>query len=104
MKAENLHAILASEGYTDIVDKGGSLCALGTFTFTTGLMVQLSPDGYGRRYCYEHADDARAALLAWGGMGHPSGPWIKCKGAGIDLLNPNWVQAKETRARARSEP
>ena len=34
------------------------------------------------------AKDALRALLDWDGLGHPAGPWIKCKGAGIDLLNP----------------
>ena len=29
------------------------------------------------------------ALALWDGQGHPSGPWIKCKGAGVDLLNPS---------------
>lgn len=43
---------------------------------------------YAGRYCYEHAHEARAALVAWDGVGHPPGPWIKCKGYGIDLLNP----------------
>ena len=31
---------------------------------------------------------ALRALRDWAGQGHPSGPWIKCKGAGVDLLNP----------------
>lgn len=85
----SLDTILACEGYTDLVEKNGSLCALHMFVYTTGLVVGLDACGYGRRYCYEHADDARAALQAWDGLNHPSGPWIKCKGAGIDLLNPN---------------
>ena len=33
-----------------------------------------------------------AALAAWDGEEHPGGPWIKCKGAGIDLLNPSFVE------------
>ncbi|UUZ66578.1 hypothetical protein LP417_34180 (plasmid) [Polaromonas sp. P1-6] len=48
----------------------------------------LNESGYERRYCYEYEVDARAALKAWDGVEHPSGPWIKCKGAGFDLLNP----------------
>jgi hypothetical protein len=27
-------------------------------------------------------------LNIWDGADHPSGPWIKLKGLGIDLLNP----------------
>ncbi len=66
----------------------GVLCALNRFNFTTGLVVGLHADHYERRYCYEHQHDAHEALQAWDGRGHPGGPWIKCKGAGIDLLNP----------------
>lgn len=69
----------------------GSWCALFPYLFTTGLMVGLvdGDNHYHRRYCYEHHQDAARALLEWDGVGHPSGPWIKCKGSGIDLLNPN---------------
>jgi hypothetical protein len=81
-------AFLASQGYTDVREAGPSICALQRFNFTTGLVVGLGAEGYERRYCYEHEADARDALLAWDGSGHPSGPWIKCKGAGMDLLNP----------------
>ncbi|MBB3180956.1 hypothetical protein FHW64_005395 [Variovorax sp. Sphag1AA] len=66
----------------------GEVCAIKKFNFTTAVVVGLHAQGYERRYCYEHAADARAALAAWDGRGHPGGPWIKCKGAGIDLLNP----------------
>ncbi len=75
-------------GYSDIQLVGGQVCALRGFNFTTGLLVHLTEWGYDRRYCYELREDARAALLTWDGRGHPTGPWIKCKGAGIDLLNP----------------
>lgn len=52
------------------------------------IVVGPDPMGYSRRYCYEHATEAKAALAAWNGRDHPGGPWIKCKGAGLDLLNP----------------
>ena len=81
-------AFLLANGYRDIRAVNGVLCAVHRFNFTTGLVVGLSLDGYRLRYCYEHAEDARAALLAWDGADHPPGSWIKCKGAGIDLLNP----------------
>ncbi|MBU7572548.1 MAG: hypothetical protein KAF64_04270 [Hydrogenophaga sp.] len=60
------------------------------FNYTTAVVVGLDDVGYQRRYCYEHRADAQAALSAWDGREHPSGPWIKCKGAGIDLLNPDF--------------
>ncbi|MCY1224458.1 hypothetical protein D9M72_366160 [compost metagenome] len=66
------------------------MCAVKQFNYTTAVVVGLDDVGYQRRYCYEHRADAQAALAAWDGCEHPSGPWIKCKGAGIDLLNPDF--------------
>lgn len=86
-----LEAFLASQGYVQLRVIGTAVCGLHRFSFTTGLVVGLNFEGYERRYCYEHAADALAALAAWDGYGHPGGPWIKCKGAGIDLLNPSFV-------------
>lgn len=63
-------------------------CALLRLNFTIGLVVGIDSFGHSVRYCFEHAADAAAALAAWDGEGHPPGPWIKAKGAGIDLLNP----------------
>ncbi|WP_285412941.1 hypothetical protein [Variovorax sp. efr-133-TYG-130] len=60
------------------------------FNYTTAVVVGIDDLGYQRRYCYEHRADAQAALAAWNGCEHPSEPWIKCKGAGIDLLNPDF--------------
>lgn len=82
---------LADNGYTHFKEMpDGSLCALLQFTFTWGLMVGLTEFGYARRYCFEHFQDAYAALQSWDGQGHPGGNWIKCKGLGVDMLNPNF--------------
>lgn len=66
------------------------LCAVKRYNFTYGLVVDLQPLGHGRRDCYEHLSEALSALADWDGRNHPSGPWIKCKGASIDLLNPDF--------------
>lgn len=58
--------------------------------YTTGLFCELDAVGYSHRYCYEHYAEAFSALNAWDGEGHPPGPWIKRKGLGGDLLNPEW--------------
>lgn len=80
---------LLAMGYSDLKKLPcGALAGLLQFNFTHGLLVGLDTEGYERRYCFEHESDARKALEAWNGLGHPSGPWIKCKGAGLDLLNP----------------
>ena len=85
-----LTPMLLAAGCSDLRTLGQEVCGLKRFNFTTALVVGLDAAGYQRRYCYEHSADARAALLRWNGEGHPDGPWIKCKGAGIDLLNPAW--------------
>jgi len=79
---------LTAQGYSGICERNGLLCAIHRFTYTTAIVVGLDPAGYQRRYCFEHEEDARRALATWDGEGHPDGEWIKCKGAGIDLLNP----------------
>jgi hypothetical protein len=82
--------VLSASGYTDVRALNGKVCAVKQFNYTTAVVVGLDPIGYQRRYCYEHRADAQAALAAWNGEKHPSGPWIKCKGSGIDLLNPDF--------------
>ncbi|KWT97712.1 MULTISPECIES: hypothetical protein [unclassified Variovorax] len=82
--------MLAQNGYTHVRRIGEKYLGLLRFNFTIGLVVGLDWAGHERRYCYELAEDAIAALDAWDGQGHPGGPWIKCKGAGIDLLNPSF--------------
>lgn len=86
----DLHVLraLQTQGFSDIVMKRGETCAVKNFAFTTGLVVGVDLIGYRLRYCYEHAHEARDALKTWSGEGHPGGSWIKCKGAGIELLNP----------------
>lgn len=84
-----LRQVLEAQGYRELRWLGsGELAGLYRFNFTWGLVVGLDPIGYRLRYCFEHLADARAALRTWNGLGHPTGPWIKCKGAGVDLLNP----------------
>lgn len=86
----DLISMLLAAGYSDLRTLGREVCGIKRFDFTTAVVVGLDASGYQRRYCYEHDAVARAALLLWDGEGHPDGPWIKCKGAGIDLLNPAW--------------
>jgi hypothetical protein len=83
-----LAAFLHAEGSRLIRVVQGQTCALQRFNFTIGPVVGLSLEGYERRHCFETVEGARTALLGWEGTSHPAGPWIKCKGNGIDLLNP----------------
>ncbi len=72
---------------------GGKTCRLNQYLFTCSIQVGVDGLGHERRYCYEHEQDARMAMAAWDGQGHPPGPWIKCKSASQELLNPAWVLA-----------
>jgi hypothetical protein len=84
-----LTATLEAQGYAYLRELGDAgICGIKRFNYTWGLVVGIDPIGHGRRYCYEVEKQALDALAEWSGDGHPSGPWIKCKGAGIELLNP----------------
>ena len=89
LTSEDLNHFLLKQGYTDLREVNGVLCGIQRLAFTYGLIVGLDWDGYSHRYCYEHKADALAALNSWNGQGHPSGPWIKLKGIGVDMLNPD---------------
>lgn len=92
-----LFQVIAENGYQSVRHvPGQGWCALLQFAFTWGLVVNLGPDCYERRYCFEHRADAAQAFAAWNGVDHPGGPWIKCKGLGIDLLNPDFGMSCES--------
>lgn len=82
--------VAQAENLTDLRLLNHQVCGVRKYLFTTAVLVGLRPAAHERRYCYEQDPDARAALAAWDGHDHPPGPWIKCKGTGIDLLNPEF--------------
>lgn len=69
--------------------EGQGLCALAPMMFTVGLACGIGAISYRYRYCYPTASEARHALKVWDGKGHPPGSWIKRKGEGGDLINPD---------------
>jgi hypothetical protein len=82
-----LVARLNSEGYTRcIVLPTGELAGIHEMLFTWGIFVGLDDIGWRSRFCYEHKQDAIAALDKWDGKGDPPGPWIKEKPS--DRLGP----------------
>ncbi len=104
MNKEELKVYLHSQGYRSLCERASKLCGLQSLMFTAGLVVGLKDNGYERRYCFEHMHEAANALQEWDGSGHPPGPWIKCKGPGIDMLNPeqedHTVTSQAPRARS----
>lgn len=84
-----------AEGFQgfDYKQIGGKVVCISPFAFTYGLVVGVDVWGHERRYCYEHREDAQAALETYTDPTvHPDGPWIKCKGSlegqPVDMLNP----------------
>lgn len=65
----------------------GEVAGIAPFLFTVGLVVGITPSGYGHRYCYASEEDAIRALGSWSGHGHPPGPWVKRKGLTPELEN-----------------
>lgn len=85
MNAERLEAL----GYYEPREvEGQGWCALLPMMFTVGLACGLDEAGPRYRYCYSTASEARKALKDWNGIGHPPGYWIKRKGEGGDIINP----------------
>ena len=62
--------------------------------FTWDLCYNINPNSmyqfYDYRYMYATEMEAVEALVHWDGNGHPPGNWIKRKGNGPDLDNPNY--------------
>ena len=82
-----LVAYLNTQGYTHcILLTTGELAGIMPMLYTTGLFVGLTEAGWRTRFCYEHRNDAIAALDAWDGHGDPPGAWIKEKPS--DRLGP----------------
>ena len=76
-------------GYSDIrLIPGFGLCGIQQMICTFGLMVCLMEHGHEGRFCFEHYEDARDSLKAWTGKSFPTGPWIKFKGYGGEILGP----------------
>lgn len=84
-----LKRVLTENMYTRLREiPGQGVCGLQQMLFTVGLFCHLDPVGYQYRYCYPTLLEAVAALEDWNGEGHPPGPWIKRKGKGGDIPNP----------------
>ena len=62
--------------------------------FTWDLCYNINPnsmfDLYEYRYMYATEGEAVKACVLWDGEGHPPGNWIKRKGGGPEISNPNF--------------
>lgn len=83
---ERVIKALEAEGYRGVkaIDDGRFVGWMRQI-FTTGLFV-MTEHSVERRYCYEHAIAAAAAVVLWDGKGDPPGPWLKEKPS--DRLGP----------------
>lgn len=88
----NLRDFLTDMGYTDLRIVRGKVCGIARFDLVCGLAVGLDLSGCDAVYTFENELEARAALAAWDGAGHPPGPWIRmsglARGCMVDLRNP----------------
>jgi hypothetical protein len=70
-----------------------NVCCLSIMAYTVAIMYNIDEHGYQARYCYHTLVEASEAFNTWSGQGHPPGNWIKRKGDGRDISNPNYVPA-----------
>lgn len=82
---------LAEEYHNARYLPNGKIAAVRQFLFTAGICADMDEFGYSRRWCYQHARDAIAALEKWDGTGDPPGPWIKYKGQHDERLGPGAI-------------
>ena len=64
------------------------------FLYTWAIVCGMDKWFYEYRYCYGDLVDALHDFEHWSGEGHPHGPWIKLKGKGVDIENPNCALTK----------
>ena len=90
-------ADLLGDEYQSLCVVNGEVCGIRDFVVTRAVVVGIDETGYERRYCYEQAAEAQAALDDWkcaAGLDHPPGNWIKLKGRfngePVDMFNPNF--------------
>ncbi|MEN6540855.1 MAG: hypothetical protein ABFC67_14705 [Mizugakiibacter sp.] len=90
--ANNLRQFLENLGYTDMKIVRGKVCGIAHSPFLSSIVIGLDAAGYELRYFFENEHDARNALKAWDGEGHPPGAWFRfkgvMKGCYVDLRNP----------------
>ena len=87
MKSEKIIEL----GYTEPKLINGEWCGLLRFIYTVGLVVGINEYGYKYRYCYHSMKEANEALVNYDDITiAPAGNWIKRKGEGGDLTNPNY--------------
>lgn len=81
--------MIAESTYFDVCRRGhAGVCGVRKMLFTGGLFVGITGESYVGRYCYETIEQARAALIAWKGIGDPPGAWIKYKSSTEERLGP----------------
>lgn len=86
-----LKAFLEEQGYEDVREvPGHGVCGVLRFAFTHGICCDMNETTRGYRYCYHTRYEAKKAFADWDGNGHPPGNWIKLKGRGQDITNPEY--------------
>lgn len=97
-RQRQLATYLLSEGYVHVRFVDEQCVAIQRYLTTWGLCYGLDDLGMSGRFCYQDRLDALDAILALDHMlgrheAPPTGPWIKHKGSGIDVSNPQLAEA-----------
>ncbi len=96
MISERMQKVLDENGYFEAREiEGHGICALEWFCYTVGIGCGIDETGRRYRYCYHNLLEAITAFQEWNGQGHPPGQWIKRKGGGEDLRNPETMTEEE---------
>ena len=65
MNLQELKKIANENNYTDVHDRNGSFIAITPFTFTYGIIADITSTSYERRWCYPSYMDAKRAIELW---------------------------------------
>lgn len=69
--AFRMRVLCEGSGYTNYTTyPSGRDACIASFAFTVAILADMTPDGYGERWCYATIEQARAALAAWDGAEH----------------------------------
>jgi predicted SAM-dependent methyltransferase len=68
---QELKEFLEDQGYFNICEKNGRLCAMFRFAYSMAIVADIDEYGYDNRWCYQEYSEAYGALLEWDGIGEP---------------------------------
>lgn len=68
-----MEQFLTEQGYYNVCEKNGRLCAMFRFLFTVAIIADIDDNGYENRWCYHDGGLALQEFNAWDGVDEPQG-------------------------------